>query len=284
MKNKFSFSLLLFVLCGLFAQAQTVSITSTSVEVITPSAVTRTFYDLDDVMMAYKAGKVYIYDVNNPSTSLFDGDTSEVSVTSATHWGAKAAKLARWYQGCTHTNGYRYFMPRRDVSYLYRGSTNALRFLNNVNKRTLLETHIDSVTVSGVSGASAKLTWLRNQVFLEGLRNQRSLPELPPIAAGAAAGSSPTIALTQATGNDFLVTLTTGSSTTSTGVLFTITLPNTYLAAGIPLVSAADADSGAHLNRVFATATTTTFVLNATGTALTAGGTEYVFACRYSGQ
>lgn len=275
---------MLFALCGLFAQAQTVAITSTAVELISPNAVTRTFYDLDDLFLAYKSGKVYIYDIENPSTTIFSGDTSEVTVAGALIWSAKATKLALWYQSCTHTNGYRYFMPRREISYLYRGATSAVRFLNDDNKRTLLETHIDSVSVSGVSGASAKLTWLRNQAFLEGNRNSRGLPEAPTIAAGAAAGTSPTITLTQKTGNDFLVTLVTGTSTTSTGVLFTITLPNTYSAAGIPFVSASDTNSAASIANVFATATTTTYVLNVRGTALTAGGTTYVFACHYSGQ
>ncbi len=180
MKNKFLFTLL-FALCGLFSQAQTISITSTSMEVITTNAVTRTFYDLDDVFLAYKSGKVTVYDIDNPSTTIFSGDTSEVSVTSASHWGAKAVKLARWYQSCTHTNGYRYFMPRREVSYLYRGATNAIRFLNDDNKRTLLETHIDSVTVSGVSGSSAKLTWLRNQAFLKAIEISEGYPNSPPL-------------------------------------------------------------------------------------------------------
>lgn len=279
-------TLILFsLLLGLFsmtAQAQTVAITSTSVEVITSNAVTRTFYDLDDVYLTYKSGKITIYDVMNGS-QIFYGDTSEVSVTSATIWSAKATKLARWYQSANHTSGIRYFMPRRDVQYLYRGATSAIRFLNKANKRTLLETHVDSVTVSGVTGASAKLTWLRNQAFLEGLRNSAALPEVATIAAGAAAGSSPTISFTQNGPNEWLVSLTTGGSTTSTGVLFTITLPNTYNTAGVPFVSAGDANSAAHLNRVFATSTTTTYVLNATGTALTAGGTTYVFACRRGG-
>ena len=269
-------------LFALFAQAQTVAFTSTSLEVITPNAATRTFYDLDDVYLAYKAGKVMVYDGYSGS-QLFSGDTSETSVAGANIWTAKAARLATWYQSATHTNGHTYYMPRRQVSYLYRGSSNAVRFLNPANKRTLVETHIDSVIVSGVSGASNKLTWLRNQAFLEGDRNARSLPETLSVAAGAAAGTSPTISVT-GTAGDFQVTLTTGGSTTSTGVLFTVTLPNTYLTAGIPSVSQGDPDAAAHLNRVFATATTTTYVLNATGTALTAGGTEYVFNCRYAGR
>ncbi len=275
-------TLLLLALTTLTASAQgTLSITSTSVEHITANAVTRTFYDLDDVYFAYKSGKVTMYDVTT-SNQLFYGDTSEVTVTSATIWYAKATKLQRWYQSCTHTNGYRYFMPRRDVAYLYRTSTSMMRFLNNENKRTLLETHVDSVTVSGVSGASAKLTWLRNQAFLESQRQSNGLPEGLTVTAGAAAGSSPTIAIA-GTAKDFTVTLTTGSSTTSTGVLFTVTLPNTYLSAVIPTVTAGDADAGGHIARVFATSTPSTVVLNATGTALTAGGTEYVFHVHVAG-
>lgn len=267
----------------MFAQAQTVAITSTSVEIIAPSAATRTFYDLDDVFLAYKAGKFTIYDVANPKTQLFYGDTSEVSVAGASIYSAKATKLARWYQSCTHTNGYRYFMPRREIAYLYRGATSMIRFLNDDTKQTLLETHVDSVSVSGVSGASAKLTWLRNQAFLEGNRNSAALPELATIAAGAAAGTSPTIALTSTTATDFQVTLTTGSSPTGTGVLFTITLPNTYLSAGIPGLSAGDEDAAIHYTRAFATATTTTYVLNASGTAL-AASTQYVWNCKYNGK
>lgn len=283
MKNSILYSFLFVLLAAFVApvKAQTISITSTSLELIAPNAVTRTFYDLDQVYLAYKAGKVSVFD-SESGTQLFLGDTSEVSVTSANIWTAKATRLARWYQSTTHTNGYRYFMPRRGVQYLFRGATNAIRFLNYENKRTLLETHIDSVTVAGVSGSSAKLTWLRNQAFLEGNRNQRSLPEAVTVSAGAAAGTGPTIAVT-GTANDFQVTLTTGSSPTTTGVLFTVTLPNTYLTAGIPSVSAGDEDASAHITRVFATATTTTYVLSANGTAL-AAATQYVFNCRYAGR
>ncbi len=283
MKNSLLYSFLFAMMLAFVGSstAQTISITSTSLELIAPNAVTRTFYDLDQVYLAYKSGKVTVFDAQT-GTQVFLGDTSEVSVTSANIWTAKATRLARWYQSATHTNGFRYFMPRRDVQYLFRGATNAVRFLNPDNKRTLLETHVDSVTVAGVSGSSAKLTWLRNQAFLEGLRNYRNIPEALTISAGAASGSGPTVAVT-GTANDFQVTLTTGTSTTTTGVLFTVTLPNTYLTAGIPSVSAGDADAGAQITRVFATATTTTFVLNASGTALSAT-TEYVFNCRYAGR
>lgn len=273
MKKTFFLSFI-FALAAMLAQAQTVAITSTSVEIITPNAVTRTFYDLDDVYLAYKTGKFTIYDVNT-GTQLFYGDTSEVAVAGALIYSAKATKLARWYQSCTHTNGYRYFMPRRDVSYLYRGATSVIRFLNKETKKTLLETHVDSVTVSGVSGASAKLTWLRNQAFLEATRNAGGLPELPTVAAGAAAGSGATATLVGC-GNGVTVTLTTGTTATNSGVLFTVTLPYTALTGIVPDVDAGDADAAAHKVRWFSTATTTTIVLNATGTALS-DSTAYVF-------
>ena len=276
MKFKFIQIFLFALLTVITASAQTVAITSTAVEVITPNAVTRTFYDLDDVYFSYKAGKVAIYDVETQST-LFNGDTSEVTVAGALIWSAKLSRLSNWYQSATHTNGFRYFVPRRDVNYLYRGATSVVRLLNNTNKRTILETHIDSVAVPGVTGASNKLTWLRNQAFLEGLRNQQGLPQTPTVTAGAAAGSGPTVTIS-GTATDWTITLTTGASTTSTGVLATVTLPNTYLTAPVPLLNQADEDSAAHFNRVFASSTTTTWVLNATGTALTAGGTVYVFS------
>ncbi len=267
--------LAIFALATYFVQATTVSFTSTSLEVITDNAVTRTFYDLDDVYLSYKTGKLTIYSAES-GTQLFYGDTSEVSVTTATIWTAKATKLARWYQSCTHTNGNRYFMPRRGVAYLYRGSTSVVRFLNGENKRTLLETHIDSVTVSGVSGASAKLTWLRNQAFLEGNRNPNTLPDAVTVAAGAAAGSGATATIVGNSGR-YLVTLTTGSSAANSGVLFTVTLPFTALNGIIPDADAGNSDAIAHRLRWFATGTTTTIVLNATATALT-DSTAYVFS------
>ncbi len=275
MKFKFIQILLFALLTVITASAQTVAITSTEVEVISRNAVTRTFYDLDDVYFKYKNGKVVLYDVESQS-ALFSGDTSEVSVAGALIWSAKMSRLSNWYQSATDTDGFRYFVPRRNVNYLYRGATSVVRLLNNTNKRTILETHIDSVTVAGVTGASNKLTWLRNQAFLEGLQTQQGLPGAPTVAAGAAAGTGPTVTIS-GTASDWTLTLTTGTSTTSTGVLATVTLPNTYLTAPVPLLNQADEDSAAHLNRVFATSTTTTWVLNATGTALTAGGTVYVF-------
>jgi hypothetical protein len=278
MKNKL-FSII-FALVAFAATAQTVSITSTSLELIGASAATRTLYDLDNTFITYKAGKVVVYE-NATLNQLFSGDTSEVSVTSATHWGAKAAKLARWYQSAGTTTGFRYFIPRRLTNYVYNGSTHATKVVDALTKKVLVNTHVDSIHVSGVSGVSSKLTWLRNQAFLEGARNNYGFPDLATIATGSAAGTGATATLV-GNGQGWTVTLTTGTTATNSGVLFTLTLPTTFPTGCVPDVDAGDPDAASHRVRYFTTATASTIVLNATGTALT-DATAYVFHVKGTG-
>lgn len=278
MKNLFA--LILFALAATFAKAQTIAITPSSLEVIGTSAITRAFYDLDDVWLKYKTGTVTVYEAAT-GTQLFSGDTSEVSVTGASHWGAKAAKLTNWYQKCDHTNGYDYYVPKRGVQLVYKTSDTSVKFVHGITKKQLLATALDSVKISGVTTVSNILTYLRGQYFLEGNRDRIGLPNTPTIAAGAAAGSSPTIAVA-GTGTDFKVTLTTGTTALSSGVLATVTLPVTYPTGTIVTITNADADSAAHAVRVFTTSTTSTVVLNATGSALT-DATQYVWNFHVAG-
>ena len=270
------------IACAFFtaAQAQTAAITPSSLEVITSGAATRAFYDLDDVYLRYKTGTITVYDAAT-GRQLFTGDTSAVSVTGATHWGAKAAKLTTWYQHCTTTSGYRYWIPKRGTNVLYKTSGTTVKLVHSVTKNLMLDTAVDSVKISGVSGASATLTYLRGQFFLEGLRDRLSLPNTPTIAAGAAAGSSPTVAVA-GTGTDFKITLTTGTTATNSGVLATVTLPVTYPNGVIATVTNGDSDSAAHAVRVFTTTTASTVVLNATGTALS-DSTQYIYYVHVSG-
>lgn len=265
---------LLAVLGFSTAQAATIAITPSSLEVITTGAATRTFYDLDDVFIRYKAGNVVVYDAAK-STILFDGDTSEVSVTGTTHWAHKAVKLALWYQASTTTTGYSFYFPKRGVNLLYKGSTSVVKLVHSYTKNLLFETHVDSITIAGITGASNKLTYFRGQYFLEGLRNRLGLPSTPTIAAGAAAGSSPTIAVA-GTETAFKVTLTTGTTALNSGTLWTVTLPVTYPTGTIVSVTNADADSAAHAVRVFTAGTVSTVVMSATATALT-DATQYIW-------
>lgn len=262
------------------ANTQTIAITPSSLEVITAGAASRAFYDLDDVFLRYKSGKVTVYDAAS-GRQLFYGDTSEVSVTGASHWGAKAAKFTTWYQHCTTTGGYRYWLPKRNVNVIYKGGDTSVKLVNAVTKNLMLETAIDSVKISGVTGASAMLTYLRGQYYLEGDRDRLSLPSTPTIAAGAAAGSSPTIAVA-GTGTDFKITLTTGTTALNSGVLATVTLPVTYPTGVIATITNGDSDSAAHAVRVFTTTTASTVVLNATATALS-DATQYVWYVHVAG-
>lgn len=278
MKNLFS--LIIFCLAATFAQAQTIAITPTSLEVIGASAVTRAFYDIDDVYIKYKTGTVTVYEAAT-GNQLFSGDTSEVSVTGASHWGAKAAKFTLWYQNATKTDGYSYWIPKRGVQAVYKTSDTSVKWVHGITKKLLLSTALDSVKISGVTTVSNILTYLRGQYFLEGGRDRLGLPNTPTVAAGAAAGSSPTVSVA-GTGTDFKVTLTTGTTALNSGVLFTVTLPVTYPTGTVVTITNGDADAAAHAVRVFTTSTTSTVVLNATATALS-DATAYIWNFHVAG-
>lgn len=277
---KHLFSILIFCLAGMLAQAQTVTFTVTSLEVIQSSAVTRAFYDLDDVYVRYKAGNVTIYEASNNAT-LFSGDTSEVTVPGASHWAAAEVVLGTWYQNMTTTTGYKYWVPKRNVNMIYRTSNTSVKAVHNITKKLLVETSIDSLHISGVSGASNKLTHLRGKYYLESDRDRLSIATAPTIAAGAAAGSSPTVAVA-GTGTAFKITLTTGTTALNSGVLATVTLPVTYPNGVIATVTNGDSDSAAHAVRVFTSTTGSTVVLNATASALS-DATQYVWYVSVTG-
>lgn len=278
MKNLFF--LFFFALLATFTQAQTVAITPSSMELIGASAVTRSFYDLDDVYLKYKTGKITIYEAST-GTQVFYGDTSEVSVTGASHWGAKAAKFGAWYQHVTKTDGYRYWIPKRGVQVVYKTSDTSVKLVHGITKKLLVSTALDSVKITGITTVSNILTYLRGQYFLEGTRDRLGLGAAPTVATGAAAGSSPSATIV-GTGTDFRVTLTTGTTATSSGVLFTVTLPVTYPTGTIVTVTNGDSDSAAHAVRVFTTSTTSTVVLNATASALS-DATAYIWNFHVAG-
>lgn len=278
MKNLFL--LFIIALAANFAQAQTIAITPSSLELIGTSAVTRSFYDLDDVWIKYKTGTLTVYEAAT-GNQIFTGDTSEVSVTSASHWGAKAAKLTTWYQHVTKTDGYRYWVPKRGLQLVYKTSDTSVKLVHGTTKKLLLSSALDSVKISGVTTVSNILTYLRGQYFLEGDRDRLGLGATPTVAAGAAADSSPTATIA-GTATDFKVTLTTGTTATNSGVLFTVTLPVTYPTGTVVTITNGDSDSAAHAVRVFTTSTTSTVVLNATATALS-DATAYIWNFHVSG-
>lgn len=265
MKHALTFSL--FLLAALSVTAQTLTITPTSVEVVSAGAKTRAFYAIDDVFLTNTStGGVTVKDASS-GTVLFDGDTSEVTITGVTLWSAKAAKLKIWYNQAPYDGG-SYpiaFLPKRGVNYLYKSATTKVSVIHARTKYTVWTGDI-SVLGDGET-TSNMLSWIRNRLFMSGLRAGEELSDAATIAAGAAAGSSPTVTVT-GRGNRGVIDLTTGTSATTTGVLCTVTVPVGYDNMFITL-SPANATSAVQVARVFVARTSdTTFTLNASGTAL----------------
>lgn len=93
------------------------------------------------------------------------------------------------------------------------------------------------------------------------------------VASGASAGTSPTVSISQGHPNSGLLNVTTGTSTTTSGTVATITFPFTLASAPACLIEPASTATSALAvgAQPFASATsTTTFTLTAGGTALAA--------------
>lgn len=259
-----------------FVQAQGLTVNSVSVEAITASTKSRTFYSTGDVLIIYKTSTEAVeVQVAATRSKIWSGDIDSVAITGASTAAQKLAKLRLWFFEATTTNGYRSFLPRENIKWVYTSASKRLEMKHQRNDQQLWFGTIDSFQVSGVSGYANKLAYLRataNRGYQTGIL---SSGEQATVAAGAALGTSPTVAIVgDAVSGE--VTFTTGSSTTSTGVLFTVTFPFSAPNGMTTVWSASDADAAGHIARIFGeNPAANTFTLNATGTALTAGGTVY---------
>ena len=99
----------------------------------------------------------------------------------------------------------------------------------------------------------------------------------PTIAAGAGAGTSPTVSVT-GTDNSGQITITTGTSPIAAATIATITFASTYLNTPYVVISPANANAAALYNttRVYAASSTTAITLTAGSAALTAS-TQYIW-------
>jgi len=280
MKNIFYALTLMLALFQVAASAQTVTFTPSALEIVAPSASARTFYCVDEVFLIYQptTAKLEIKETGT-NTRLWYGDTSSVTISGSTIWTSKLAKFALWYQDATTTTGYRYFFPHDEVGYRYRSSNGFLTVYDEESKSIIYSQSIDSVKISGVTGASNKLAYLRGKKFLREYYNMR-VGDVPTAAVGAAAGVGATVSITgNATAG--LITLTPAGTPTTTGLLCTVTLPVTYPNKAVVSITAYDPDSGAGATRWFADSTAGAFTLNASGTALST--TAYIFSYQVSG-
>jgi len=275
MKNLFTLAALL--LC-ISLSAQTLTLTAGMAEVA-GTAKTQ-LYPLNDLYFIY-----------NSSTGGFEARTVEgrlvvyaANISTVTISGASTAAQKITYIENTHvranTGVYQVFVPRNGVAVRYRSGDKRVdllgRFSDGVNP--LWYGHIDSVKTASTDTTSAlRLTALRLAVR----SGQTSLlvgnnTKAATIAAGAAAGASPTLSIT-GNGLSGEITINTGSTTTTTGVIATITLPVAFPnGCRVALTPSSDV-AAAGITRVFVTTTASTFVLNASGTALTASTNGYKY-------
>ena len=256
--------------------AQTLTINAHTAEV--SSSQKNDIYPLEALYFSYNSATgVFTANRVDNRNAVFTSDVTNVTSTGDTTAAMKIATLTgshlKAIKGTITT-----LVPKRGVSVLYKSSGKGLEIqaVGASKLPPIWAGHADSVKFS----AADSTTTLR----LAALRkiNAPSGDAVPTAAVGAAAGTgSPTVTLVggAAAGR---ITLTTGTSPTTTGVLATITLPVKHPTGCFVTLTPADSDAAAHVARVFVTSTTTTFVLNASGTALSAA-TEYIFNYQVSG-
>jgi len=244
--------------------ATSITLNINTAEVI--STTKRDFYALGDLMVIYRTSNDAIeFQTAQTRTKVWGGDIDSVTISGITTVANKLAYLRTLMLEATTTNGYRVFLGRNDLDFNYTIASNRLDIKHSKNKQPLWFGSIDSVQIGALSGSAAKLAYLRSIYKWEG-KDCIPTATAATIAAGAAAGSSPTVAVT---GDAYsgTISVTTGTTAT-TGTLATVTLkitaPNGIRVAANPTSNG----SILHVSRVKITGTTTTIVVAVPVTAL----------------
>jgi hypothetical protein len=271
MKNKLIFTALLALCYMSPLSAQTLTLTAGSAE-IASSNVKNHLYGLSDLYFIYNQN-TEIIEARHVETkaSVFKSNISNLTISGLT---TAAQKLA-WI-GNTHlkanTAQFNYLLPKNGIAVRYNVSGKSTHLLGRYAKGdvALWSGHVDSIKFAVADSTTAlRLAALRKIV-------RGSTPQLigndaaaPTIAAGAAAGSGATASIT-GNGLSGEIDIDTGSSTTTTGVLATVTLP-VACPNGCRVALWGSSSFGAtQAAKIFTTGTSSTFVLNAAGTAVTA--------------
>lgn len=256
--------LLMFVVA---AQAATVTITANGAEVVTTSFTKREFYQLQDLMFIHRASNdAFEIQVAETRSKVWGGNIDSVLVAGIDNDSAGAVSKLAFFRTllleATTTNGYRVFIGRNNIEFYFATATNRLDVKYGKNKQPLWFGHIDSLKCNGTA---ATLAYLRT---INRYRAQDCLPStsVATIAAGAAAGSSPTVAVT---GDAYSgsISVTTGTTAT-TGTLATVTLKITAPTGTRISLTPTNANSCLHAVRWHGSGTTTTLVITVPATAL----------------
>jgi hypothetical protein len=253
------------------AQATSITINPYSVEVLTKT--NRDLYQLQEMLIIYRSSTdAFEVQMAETRSKIWGGDVDSVTISGASTTAAKLAYLRTLMLEATTTGGYRVFIGRNSIEYYYNTSTSRLDLKYAKNKQPLWFGSVDSLQ-SGPSGASGKLAFLR---LINRWRAQDCLPttSVATIAAGAAAGTSPTVSVT---GDAFSgsISVTTGTTAT-TGTLATVTLKITAPTGTRISIDPANSNACLHVARWYAAGTTTTLVITVPTTALS-DATAYIW-------
>lgn len=275
------FILAVTLLLGLYTavSAQTLTINAHTAEV--SSSQKNNLYPLNTLYFVYNSadGTFDARQVDNRN-SVFKADVTSVTISGASTTALKLAFISNSHAKAI-SGTYTTLFPKNEVNILYKSSDKKVEVRNRNNgKETPIWTgHVDSIKTGTTDSTTAlRLTAMRKfnafrQVIAGGIT--------PTVAAGAAAGSSPTVTVA-GTAVAGAISLTTGTTAVSTGVLCTVTLPSAFPNGCYVQLTPANATTAVQIARVFVSSTASTIVLNASGTALS-DATAYVWHYQITG-
>lgn len=280
MKKTLTLVGLLLALC---ASAQTLTLTAGSAEVA--GAAKNQLYPLSSLYFSYNTD-TDVFEAFEVETrnSVYKANISTVTISGVS---TAAGKIA-WIEN-THvkanTGLYNHLVPKNGIVMRYRSSNKFTEIYGRVSegKKALWAGHLDSIKTASTDSTSAlRLTALRKIV-------RGATPQLvgnnvnaATIAAGAAAGTSPTVSIT-GNGLSGEIDIDTGGSTTTTGVIATITLPVAFPNGSRVVITPSTSFAATMVARVFVNSTASAFTLNAAGTAVTASTADLKFFYHVTG-
>lgn len=262
---------------ALCASAQTLTLTAGSAEV--SGSAKNQLYPLSSLYFSYHtdSDEFEAFEVETRNT-VYKANISTVTISGVSTASGKIAWIENTHVKA-NTGLYNHLVPKSGIAVRYRSSNKFTELLSTQSegKKALWGGHLDSIKTASTDSTSAlRLTALRKMV-------RGATPQLvgnnvnaATIAAGAAAGTSPTVSIT-GNGLSGEIDIDTGGSTTTTGVIATITLPVAYPNGCRVVITPSTSFAATMVARVFVNTTAGAFTLNAAGTAVTASTADLKF-------
>lgn len=262
-------------LAALSASAQTLTITARSAEV--SGAAKNQLYPLSSLYFEYNSStdefRAYQAETRN---LVYEANISTVTISGQSTASAKIAWLENTHVKCNR-GVFNVLVPKDGIAIRYRSSNKFTELYPSISegKKPLFSGHLDSIKTGATDSTSAlRLTELRKIVRGATPQLVGNNSKVATIAADTSAGTSPTIAIT-GNGLSGEITLTTGSSTKTTGVIATVTLPAAFPNGCRVALTPSSAAAALEVADVFVATTATGFTLRASGNSLTASTANF---------